>query len=199
MKNLLRSLGALLLCLCLSAMSALAEPEPEIEAMLPAFDSIMRAMPSEEVEYDPRDPEFFWETLYLMAVNWGFDHPFADMDDEMYELILRRVSVQEMATALFADYDDLLPVPKTMSDLAVYDELLDAYRFPLSDAGDSYAEIGSVVFSADDRVVVIVQMKGYDEPDEVLMEMRFEIAPNVYAGGTSELAYLYSIVSAQIL
>lgn len=199
MKNLSRLLIALLLCLCLPAMSASARSDAEIGAMLPAFDSIMRAMPSEEAEYNPRDPEFFWETLYLMAVNWGFGHPLAVMDDDAYELVLPRMSVQEMATALFADYDDLLPVPESMSESVMYDESLDAYRFPLSDAGDTFAEIEVVITGDDGPIVVLVRMKSASEGDEILQRMRFELAPNAYAGGISEPIYLYSIVSAQVL
>lgn len=197
MKKTIRLLIALLLCLCLPTLCASAETDAGIEGMLPAFDSVMRVLLSDEAVYQPRDPEFFWDALYLMAVNWGYDHPLAKIDDDTYELILRRATVQEMATALFADYDDLLPVPDSFSELAVYDDSLDAYRFPLSDAGESYVEIESVAFDADGGAVVVVQMKSYAEPGEVFLEMRFELVPNAYAGGISEVSFLYSVVSAE--
>lgn len=42
--------------------------EDKLTAMLPALDSVARAIGVQgEVGYAPRDPQFFWTVIYLMA------------------------------------------------------------------------------------------------------------------------------------
>ena len=47
--------------------------EDKLTAMLPALDSVARAIGVQgEVGYAPRDPQFFWTVIYLMGHNWGY-------------------------------------------------------------------------------------------------------------------------------
>lgn len=45
--------------------------EDKMTAMLPALDSVARAIGVQgEVGYAPRDPQFFWTVIYLMGQGW---------------------------------------------------------------------------------------------------------------------------------
>lgn len=166
-----------------------------IDAMLPAMDSIVRAMgvTGDAREYRPRDPECFWPVLYLMAMNWESEHPLTSVDGD--RLIVPRKLMQELASAAFFDYDDLLAdVPSGFSEAAVYDEALDAYRLALSDAGDSYTEIESFEKHADGSLGVTVGM--YAGREEYLGGIRFTLRDNPYVSGITQPTYYYSVSDA---
>ena len=68
--------------------------DDKIERMLPALDSIARAMGIDGTAgYAPRDAEFFWTVIYLMGQNWGYAHPLyesVDMDGQPTVSLPRR-------------------------------------------------------------------------------------------------------------
>jgi len=88
--------------------------------MMPVFDSLMKAMlESENGSYAPQDAEFFWHTLYLIAVNWNHENRGVRHDGD-YLIVFYR-AMQEFATAAFYDYDDLLPVPDSLNHIIIKD------------------------------------------------------------------------------
>ena len=208
MKRILLIVLCLLLCSGAPIFNAFAVSGSDIEDMIPAFDSIMRVMLPEGAQYDPLAPEFFWEAIYLMAVNWSGDVEFEEngydtydqkIDYESCELLLSAMAVREMAIALFADYDGLLPIPDSISYLAEYDDESGVYRFPLSDAGDSYAKIDRYELSLQNFVFVVYTSLVSCSDDETLLSVKFELMPNTDSGDVILRYFPYSIVSAEIV
>ena len=169
--------------------------------MIPALDSILRAMVGGETRYDPSDPDFFWDALYLMAVNFSHDDAATeeDVDDGNYEVRLPTLAVRELAIALFANYDGLLPIPESMSHAVRYDNDLNVYRFSLSDAGDSYTRIDRYELSLKNFVFTVhASLVGFDE-EETLLSAKFELLPAAESGDIIMRYYPYSVVSAEVV
>ena len=169
--------------------------------MIPALDSIMRAMAGGEARYDPPDPDFFWDALYPMAVNFAHDDAATedDHDGETDELRLSALAIRELAIALFASYDGLLPIPDSMSHAVRYDDDLNVYRFSLSDEGDSYTRIDRYELSLKHYIFTVhASLVGFDE-EETLLSAKFELLPAAESGDTIMRYYPYSVVSAEIV
>ena len=198
MKKLSFILAVLLMLTALPAASALESAGDDVNAMLPAFDSLIRILLDDDAVYDPNDPDFLWSAVYLMAVNWMSFDPAAEISEDWMSLILPVETVEELASALFADYDGLPDVPESMSGAVSYDEPLGMYYFTLSDAGEAFSQIDGLVSSNDGPLSVIVLFKAYGEgeEDEVLAQFEFAIQPNEHAAEIDEPRFLYSVVSA---
>ena len=198
MKKLSFILAVLLLLTALPAASATEPAGEDVTAMLPVFDSLIRALLDEDAVYEPRDPGFFWYAVYLMAVNSESFNPIAEISEDWMSLILPVETVEELASALFADYDGLPDVPESMSGAVSYDEPLGMYYFTLSDAGEAFSQIDGLVSSNDGPLSVIVLFKAYGEgeEDEVLAQFEFTIQPNEHAAEIDEPRFLYSVAAA---
>jgi hypothetical protein len=193
------TLAVLLLIAALPAASASEPADDDLINMLPAFDSLIRIMLEEEAVYDPRDPDFFWNAVYLMAVNWESFHPLAEISEDWVSLILPLNFVEELATALFADYEGLPEVPGSVSGAVLYDEPSGVYNFTLSDKGETYSQIGASEHADDGLLSVTVLFKAYGEgeDDEILGQFEFTVQPNEHAAEIDEPEFLYSVVSAE--
>lgn len=169
--------------------------DQRIDSMLPALDSIMRVMRSEERTYDPADPEFFWSVLYYMTVNFGYVHPLFEQID--YHVVMPRRAVQEYATAAFFQYDDLLPLPADMTASVEYDASLDAYRFSASDIGDSWTQVdGYSVDPSSHSVSISVGM--YAGEGEKIDSAEFILRENPYVSGIFMPIFYYSVESVML-
>ena len=65
--------------------------------------------------------------MRISAGQYGSEHQLAEVTDD--SITLPSKAVQELAIALFADYDDLLELPDSLSGRVTYDESTDAYTF----------------------------------------------------------------------
>ncbi|MPM85375.1 hypothetical protein SDC9_132455 [bioreactor metagenome] len=176
-------------------MPNLSDEEETVEAMMPILDSIVRTMCiGDTAAYQPQDPEFFWNMLYLMGVNWGHTHPLVEQTEE-YVKVPRQV-MQEFASAAFLDYSDLLPVPESMAGSLWYDEGLDAYCLAYSDKGDTETKLESVAAGADGSITAVVNL--YETPDTFLNMVEFVLVANPYVDGISEPTYFYTVRSATL-
>jgi hypothetical protein len=198
MKKLSFALAVLLIITALPAASASESAGDDVTKMLPVFDSLIRVLLDEDAVYDPRDPDFFWNAVYLTAVNWESFHPLAEISEDWVSLMLPVQLVQELAAALFADYDGLPNVPETVSGAVSYDEPLGIYSFTLSDMGETYSQIDASKHADDGSLSVIVLFKAYGEgeEDEVLGRFEFTVQPNERSVDIEEPEFLYSVVSA---
>ena len=200
MKKLSFILSVLLLLTALPAVSAPETADDDINKMLPVFDSLIRALLDRDAyDYAPRDPDFFWSAVYLMAVNWESFNPVAEISEDWVSLILPVQTVQELATALFADYDGLPDIPESVSGAVSYDEKLGVYYFTMSDAGEEYSQIDASESTDDGRMFVTVVLKTTyfgGEEDAIMALIEFTIQPNAHAAEIDEPRFLYSVVSA---
>ena len=97
-------------------------------SMLEPADALMMCMLENNLEYSPSDSLFFWKALYYFAGIYAPAHDLAEVGEDG-SMTLPRQTVQEFAAVLFADYDDLLPIPEEMSESVIYDSGWDSYTF----------------------------------------------------------------------
>ncbi|MEG1811227.1 MAG: hypothetical protein RR232_06440 [Clostridia bacterium] len=168
------------------------EVEQKLNAMMPALDSVMRAM-GEQTEYAPKDQNFFWSTLYLMGANWSKVNALIELKDGKIQ-VPHKV-MQEFATGAFLDYGDLLPLPSSMEGSIKYDEGMDKYVLSASDAGDAYAMLGEHTLNADGSITLSASLLDWN--DTTIGTYTFELKANPYVDGITEPIFYYSIASAK--
>lgn len=157
----------------------------KMDAMEPIYDSLIRAMEESKNGYKPKDQTFFWDTLYLVAVNYGLQHPLVEQDE--FETKVPRKVMQEYASACFLDYDDLLEFPEESS--IQYSEDFDAYILPLSDRGDTYTEIDNIIKNEEGFVVTV----HYKDKKNVIATYEVSMVDNPYASGISNPNFYYTV------
>ncbi len=174
------------------------ETAKKLDAMLPILDSILRTMGVEgEMQYAPRDPEFFWSVLYLMGVNWGTVHPLVQGDGDA--ILVDRKVMQEFASAAFLDYDDLLEVPESFAASVRYDEKssVDDYALTPSDMDEAESKMDSALVRADGHIEVVAGL--YDLEGQELGAVTFLLSDNPYVSGISDPIFYYSVENAEFL
>lgn len=80
----------------------------DVGTMAEPADALIRCMLENDVKYDPSDEMFFWKAVYYFAGMYAPMHGLSEVAEDG-SMTLPRQTVQEFATVLFADYDDLLP------------------------------------------------------------------------------------------
>lgn len=150
-------IAMLLAALLLAAPCALAEAQlpsatPEIEAMLPIFDSILRTAIEDASSYDPGNAEYVWGMLYRMGVNFGLDYPETSIDEDTYDIIIPGSLMRAFAASAFPSLD-ALPAPLYGS---AFDEAQDAYRLPGSDMGETETQIVNIAEDGERKTVVVM-------------------------------------------
>lgn len=168
----------------------------DVGTMAEPADALIRCMLENDVKYDPSDEMFFWKAVYYFAGMYAPMHGLSEVAEDG-SMTLPRQTVQEFATVLFADYDDLLPLPEEMSENVVYSEENDAYTFYVGDRGLSETVITDFADNGDGTFSMTAQLSGVEEND-LICEGKFIITVNEYADGISRPIYFYSVVSAEI-
>lgn len=118
--------------------------DDRLDAMMPALDSIARAMGVDgEVGYAPREAQFFWTVMYLMGQNWGHTHP--DSANAEWNgaaaVSLPESALIDMAEAAFFDFSALPELVDTT--VICYDADNYTYLFAPSDIGTAFTRIES--------------------------------------------------------
>ncbi len=153
-------------------------------AMMPVYDSLMRAMrdmPPEWQNYDSQSPEFFWGTLYYLCVNFCSEDAGNSLDAEMIRLKVPRARMEEYASACFGDFSGLLDLPADAYGIE-YDPTESVYFLPLSDKGEDYAEPQSAMLNEYDSYDVLTAWLVDDEEYPDLLGLySFIVEPNQYA------------------
>ncbi|MBM6830324.1 hypothetical protein H9X85_11860 [Anaerotignum lactatifermentans] len=168
-----------------------AEQKEEISHMTAPIDAVTRCMLENNMEYDPSDPAFFWTSLSYFVGAYGQNHTSAELTDST--ITLPRKAVQEHAIALFADYDDLLPLPEELSDRVTYDESMDAYTFSLGDIGLCTTELSDE--RMEDGVLTLQANLLSTMNDSTIGTWTVTLTENTYADGITDPIYLYSLSS----
>lgn len=175
-------------------------PQPQTAGALPQdmapmtepIDSLVRCMLENNKAYDPTDPAFFWTGLYYFLGEYGSLNPLVTETEDGKLKVPRKVA-QEYAIALFANYEDLLPLPEGLSASITYDEDLEAYLLGQGDRGltetllSDYEETENT-YSVTAKLVSM-------EDKEVLGEWVVKMQKNAFADSIEEPKYFYSITS----
>ncbi len=166
-----------------------------LDAMLPVFDSVIRAASNEESnwneKYSSTNPALAWNVLYHLAVNFGEKHPLVEVKDDAMKVPYQ--AMQEFATACFADYDDLVAPPAEFEPVR-FDKEWNAFFLQMSDIGDSYCRIDSITPASEGKYNLKVSLVG-GEDDEIISTRSFVVVPNTFATMISEPLYHYSVES----
>jgi hypothetical protein len=168
-----------------------AEQTADMASMAEPIDSLIRCMVENNMTYAPTDPEFFWTALYYFLGNYGQEHPLVTLTDDGKIKVPRKVA-QEYAIALFANYDDLLPLPEALSPSITYDEEWDAYLLTPGDAG-----LAETVLSDDkegeEGYTVTAKLISIMEDKEVIAQCSVTLQKNAFADGIVDPRYFYSV------
>lgn len=178
------------------------EPQPpktQAEGVLPEdmasmakpIDALLRCMLENNTTYDSTDPEFFWSALYYFLGENSTENPLVTMTEDDRIKVPRKVA-QEYAIALFANYDDLLPLPESLSASITYDENWDAYLLTRGDRGLSET-ILSDYKEADNSYTVTAKLISTMGDNDVLCESTVTMQKNAFADGITDPKYLYSV------
>ncbi|WP_304507678.1 hypothetical protein [Anaerotignum sp.] len=165
----------------------------DMATMKEPIDSLVRCMLENDKTYDPTNPEFFWSALYYFLGNYGTQNPLVTTTEEGQIKVPKKV-VQEYAIALFANYDDLLPLPGDVSNSISYDEDLDAYLLSPGDAGLSDTVLSDYKAGEDSYTVTAKLLNDVGEK-ETLGEWTVTMQKNVFADGIEDPRYFYSVSS----
>ncbi len=166
---------------------------PENMASMTApVDALARCMLDNKLDYDPQDPDFFWIALYYFTGAYGLDHDLIEEEEGTYQLKIPTPVMQEHATALFADYNDLFDLPSMMKGNISYDADWDAYYVSRGDIGLS--EMKFVDYEkTEDGHLVKAQLISTDSEPEVIQAYDVLLTENTYADGIENPLYFYSV------
>lgn len=163
--------------------------------MLPVFDSVIRVMGESEKplinEYSMTNANLAWDVLYHLAVNHAHLHPLIEVNDEITR-VPHKV-MQELATACFSDYDDLVAVPETFESITI-NEAYNSFDLQNSDAGASFCRIISISPAENAGFAVTVGLFD-DENEEMTASYSFVVVENTYASMISDPLFYYTIDS----
>lgn len=163
-----------------------------VDDMTAPVDSLVRCMLENNMEYDPKDPTFFWTALSYFAGQYGNEHQLAEVTDD--SITLPSKAVQEYAIALFADYDDLLELPDSLSGRVTYDESTDAYTFGRGDIGLAETKL-TFEDEADGIVTVRADLVSLMADQDTIGSWTVTMTDNTYADGITDPLFLYSVAS----
>ncbi len=196
MKILLSLLLALLLCLGAFSGALAAEDEQlsrDMDAMLPALDSVLRATAIEGAgAYNPDSDEYVWLVLYLMGMNWGSSHEGVQTDVE--PVVVPKTAMADFARAAFAVFDGLTEIPESMAQSVRYDEASGNYLLAGSDAGDSATRVDAFKQNENGSVTAVASL--CDGEGNQILGMTFELTFNLHLDKAGN-PFAYSIESAK--
>jgi hypothetical protein len=178
--------------------------EAQIAQMYPVFDSLVRTMRGYGDKYLPEDPHFFWDTLYQLSMHQlEYEDPLVlpvdSSQDDFTKAVFYKV-LQEVASAAFTPYDDLLPLPQDMSGYLRFNAQTERYEMLDSspDIGDTLVEGAEDL--GDGTVRVSVNFTGFNEEEklEILDQYAFIVAPNEITRGLPQPLFELSVLSAAL-
>ena len=169
-----------------------ADVMPENMANMTApVDALARCMLENKLDYDPQNPEFFWIALFYFTGAYGMDHPLVE-EEGSYQLKVPTPVMQEHATALFADYNDLFDLPSIMKGNVSYDADQDAYFLSRGDIGLSELKLSSYEKTEEGhRLTAALWSTG---PDQSLIgTYDVTLVENTHTDGNTDSFYAYSV------
>ena len=166
-------------------------PENMVSMTAP-IDALARCMLENNLEYDPEDPDFFWIALYYFTGGYGLDHQLVTEEEGTYQLQIPTPVMQEHATALFADYDDLFDLPSIMKGNISYDPSWDAYSVSRGDIGLSQMQIISYK-KTEEGYLLRTHLLSTDSEADLIQAYDVTLIDNAYVDGIENPLYFYSV------
>ncbi|MBQ9091820.1 MAG: hypothetical protein IJY52_06090, partial [Anaerotignum sp.] len=168
------------------------EMPADMASMAAPIDALARCMLENDLEYDPTDPEFFWTALFYFTGAYGLDHELIAEEEGTYQLQIPTPVMQEHATALFADYDDLFNLPSIMKGNISYDPDTDAYSVSRGDIGLSEMKLTSYA-ETEEGYAVTAELWSTGPEEELIRAYDVTLADNTYVDGIENPLYYYSV------
>ena len=173
------------------------EPDPTVmpenmASMTAPIDALARCMLEQGLEYDPQNPEFFWTALFYFASGYGLEHELVTEEEGTYQLKVPTPVMQEHATALFADYNDLFDLPSIMKGNISYDPAADTYSVSRGDIGLSQMQIISYE-KTEDGYLLRTHLLSTDSEQDLIQAYDVVLTDNAYIDGIESPLYFYSV------
>jgi len=173
------------------------QAEAKIRAMQPLFESVINCINSIEGgwngRYSAANPQFMWSILYFFATSHAQLNSQVEQSDDAF--LVPRGVMQDFASACFADYINLLPIPAG-DEFISYDDSWDRYTVKMSDAGAAVFNIGAINLEANGKYSVTVVMLDEEEA-EVYGNYMFTLVPNAYSTKYTETLFSFSIENVE--
>ncbi|MDR1620695.1 MAG: hypothetical protein LBS18_08565 [Clostridiales bacterium] len=170
----------------------------DITALAPVFHSLMlglRETSGDSPVYDVNEA-LFWNTLYLLSVNYGVSDPRNTLLGDTLSVPVN--VMQEYASSCFGDYGGLYDIPADNPGVT-FNESNGVYAFSMSDVGDNYAKIIDIAENGAGGYDVMVAWLGHgEEYPDMLSAYLFIVSPNglVAELGDPGAIYKYSVMYA---
>lgn len=198
MKKLLSLILAGVMAFSIAACNNTEKPQndtmPENMANMTApVDALARCMLENDLEYDPADPEFFWIALYYFTGGYGLDHPLISQEEGSYQLNIPSSVMEEHASVLFADYNDLFDLPSIMKGNVSYDPDVDAYFVSRGDIGLSSMKFTDYEKTEDGHKIRAELFSSMDEKEELIQAYDVLLVDNPAAEEVDNPLYFYSV------
>lgn len=164
-------------------------------SMAAPIHALAETMLETEADYQPQNPEFFWNSLHFFLETYGNRHESVSLLDGGVKRVPRK-TMQEHAIALFSEYDDLPELPESLSGRISYDESWDAYLVspeecaPYTLALADMSEKGGVYY---------LEASLSNAEGETVGTWEVEMVKNTYADGIESPLYPYSISSMRAI
>lgn len=121
------------------------------QVMYPAVHALVMAMTENHLDYDPKDPEFLWTSLYYMLSLYGQMDQRAELTDDA--LLLPGEVIQDYAAALYPDVSSLPDIPDPISQ-RISQTGDGIYRLARGDEGLSQVTVEPPIYLSDGTVVL---------------------------------------------
>ncbi len=109
--------------------------------------ALVLSMTEHEQCYNIQSPDFVWNGLYYALSMYGQADDRAQLTQEA--LLLPSESVHDFARALFAQLEDLPPIPAQLTDFVSYENTTDTYHLSLGDFAQTQTQLGELLPQAD--------------------------------------------------
>ncbi len=167
----------------------------EFYVMTKPVDAVIRCMYENNMEYNPRNSEFFWKALSYFVGSYGINHELAEVEYDKVKIPSN--VVQEFATILFYDYDDLLPIPDSIKGDVTYDDYYGGYIFKINPSTLSYASLESVEINKDEYIAIADFYTTGKNNVELTSKWKIKMVDNPYVSGIYNPHYIYTIKSIE--